>query len=387
MNTFSQKHTFLLLFLFFSISHSKAQFTPGTSYFGVNNYIEYIAGDLPIIIVAPHAGNLFPAELPDINSRGADNGTLELINFMKNSIPLKTGGCRPHIIINHLSPSKLNPVFAQTDSIMSAGTNTTALMALNQFHNFIQIAHNKVSADWGKGHYFEFHGNDTSEEWNMIGLGISKTNLNSPDSVILTKVNQSTVKNLCTTGGANFLEVLKGVNSLGGMLNSLGWKSTTSPSYPAPSDSQTFFYAGQNTWRYGSKDSGTIDATHLESYWKFMVLTANQARYSNDLANSILQFMNLHYGFNFDCQSLHLDEIETTSEKIKIYPNPVQDFLYFDKEIEQMDFEISNFLGQTLRKGFFQGKVLNISLLPRGAYILILRKNKKITTSLKFFKI
>ena len=44
--------TFLISLMSFKL---QAQFTPGESYFGVNNYIEYIAGDMPSSFVAPHA--------------------------------------------------------------------------------------------------------------------------------------------------------------------------------------------------------------------------------------------------------------------------------------------------------------------------------------------
>ena len=311
-----------LCFILTLINITNAQYISGNSYYGINQYIEYIAGDMPIIIVAPHAGNLQPAILPDINTRGSDNGTMELALFMTDSLHLKSGGCRPHIIINHLRPSKLNPVYAASDSTTSAGTNPIALQALNDFHKFIQIAHDKVSTDWGKGHYFELHGNGTSEQWNMVGLGVSKTYLNMSDSIINTRVNHSTIKNLCTVGGANFLEVLKGSTSLGGMLDSLGWKSTTSPAHPSPTDTVTFFYAGQNTWRYGSKNSGTIDATHLESYWQFMVYSSNKSKYSNDLANSMLRFMTIHYGFTFNCPAVGMLEKKNDNIKTEIYPNP-----------------------------------------------------------------
>ncbi|MGB8168224.1 MAG: hypothetical protein WCF18_12075, partial [Chthoniobacteraceae bacterium] len=42
-----------------------AEFTPGKSYFGQDNYIEYIAGDLPLIISSPHGGREKPDEFPD----------------------------------------------------------------------------------------------------------------------------------------------------------------------------------------------------------------------------------------------------------------------------------------------------------------------------------
>src|SRR5262245_1097109 len=40
-------------------------YTPGQSYFGRNNYIEYIAGDSPVILSATHGGDLTPAQIPD----------------------------------------------------------------------------------------------------------------------------------------------------------------------------------------------------------------------------------------------------------------------------------------------------------------------------------
>jgi hypothetical protein len=363
-----------LLPLLFITSNLHAQYTPGISYYGVNQYIEYIAGDMPIIIVAPHAGILEPAILPDINTRGADNGTMELALFMADSLHLKSGGCRPHIIINHLKPSKLNPVHSASDSTISAGTNPLALQALQDFHNFIQIAHDKVSNDWGKGHYFELHGNGTAEEWNMVGLGVSKSYLNMTDSVINTRVNSSTIKNLCTVGGVNFIEVLKGPTSLGGMLDSLGWKSTTSPNYPSPPDSVTFFYAGQNTWRYGSKNSGTIDATHLESYWKFMVLSANRLKYSNDLADAMLRFMNIHYGFSFNCQTTNLEEIDNRFSEVNIFPNPVysNSLLNIQTTIDIDEILIFNSSGILCDKLVSKDNQITINLKP-GIYFLIIR--------------
>lgn len=358
------------ILLLFSFS-TKAQYTVGVSYYGDSSWIEYIPGDMPIIIVAPHAGTLQPASLPDINTRGSDNGTMDLALFMKDSLHFKSGGCRPHVIINHLRPNKLNPVHSASDSTISAGTDTNALKALNQFHHFIQVAHAKVTADFGKGHYFELHGNGTAEQWNMVGLGIPKTDLKLTDSIIATKVNNSTIKNLCTSGGANFLEVLKGPTSLGGMLDSLGWKSTTSPAHPSPPDSVTFFYAGQNTWRYGSKNSGTIDATHLESYWQFMVYNSNRSKYSNDLADAMLRFMTIHYGFTFNCPTVYLNEKESIKNSTKIFPNPVVfgEKINIESSTEIKIIEVFDTQGK-LCKTIENSSFLNSSELQKGIYMV-----------------
>ena len=299
--TFYMVITFYFLFIPFK---GYTQYIPGQSYFSANNYIEYIAGDLPIIIVAPHGGSLQPVSLPTINGGGRDNGTFETTFLLRDSILAQTGGYQPHVIINHLHLGKMNPVHNLEEA---AGTHPDARQAWNDFHDFIEDAKLEVTNTWLKGHYFEMHGNGHSEMWNEIGLGVSSTYLNDSDSLIRSRTSYSTVKNLCTIGGADFLEVVKGPTSLGGLLDARGWKSIPSPSYPGPG-SGGFFYAGWTTWINGSKYSGRIDATHLESYYVFMQ-SVNREQYANDLAESILLFMETHYGFDFSCPELYDNKI------------------------------------------------------------------------------
>ena len=64
------------------ISFGQQNFIPGQSYFGQNNYVEYIAGNLPIIIGVPHGGTLTPANLPVIHNRGVDNGSFETSHLL-----------------------------------------------------------------------------------------------------------------------------------------------------------------------------------------------------------------------------------------------------------------------------------------------------------------
>ena len=289
----------LLLFLCVPIlSHGQQTFIPGQSYFGQNNYIEYIAGNLPIIIVVPHGGSLIPANLPIIGIHGVDNGTFETSHLVYDSIIYHTNGCFPHMIISHLHPTVMNPV-REIDS--AAGTNIDARNAWYDFHDFIDTAKYDITNTWGAGHYFEMHGNGHSDMWTEIGLGVSKTYLNGSDSLILSRVGYSTVKNLCVNGGVNFLDVIKGPYSLGGLLDNKGWNSVPSPSNPSPG-SGGFFYAGWNTWKHGSRYSGVIDASHVENYFVFMQ-TSNREQYATDLSKSIIEFMNIHYGFVMDCLS------------------------------------------------------------------------------------
>ena len=302
----------LLLFLCVPIlSHGQQTFIPGQSYFSQNNYIEYIAGNLPIIIVVPHGGSLIPANLPIIGIHGVDNGTFETSHLVYDSIIYHTNGCFLHMIISHLHPTVMNPA-REIDS--AAGTNIDARNAWYDFHDFIDTAKYDITNNWGAGHYFEMHGNGHSDMWTEIGLGVSKTYLNGSDSLILSRVGYSTIKNLCTNGGVNFLDVIKGASSLGGLLDSKGWNSVPSPSNPSPGTGG-FFYAGWNTWEHGSRYSGVIDASHVENYYVFMQ-TSNRNQYANDLSTSIIEFMNIHYGFVMDCITSSDREVIMHSDKV-----------------------------------------------------------------------
>ena len=333
----------LLLFLCIPIfSFGQQTFIPGQSYFGQNNYIEYIAGNLPIIIVVPHGGSLIPANLPIIGIHGVDNGTFETSHLVYDSIIYYTNGCFPHMIISHLHPTVMNPV-REIDS--AAGTNIDARNAWYDFHDFIDTAKYDITNNWGSGHYFEMHGNGHSDMWTEIGLGVSKTYLNGSDSLILSRVGYSTIKNLCTNGGVNFLDVIKGVSSLGGLLDSKGWNSVPSPSNPSPGTGG-FFYAGWNTWEHGSRYSGVIDASHVENYYVFMQ-TSNRNKYANDLSTSIIEFMNIHYGFVMDCITSSDREVIINSDKYllriidplgretKVTKNEVLFYIYNDGTVEK----------------------------------------------------
>ncbi|MFN0201126.1 MAG: T9SS type A sorting domain-containing protein, partial [Bacteroidia bacterium] len=278
----------------------EAALVVGQSYFGANNYVEYIPGNLPIIIGAPHAGSLIPAHLPTILERLTDGGTYQASLMVRDSIMLATNGCQAHVIINHLHPK----LFVCTGEMVEAsGLHPEVNQAWFDFNNFIEIAKTKANDGWGKGHYFEMH--TTARPRNQIGLGLDTNDLSQPDATIATMANQSTVKHLCTTGGANFLEVVKGDTCLGSLLEAKGWNS--SPSYADPQPAAPFFYAGKNTWRHGSNAFGVIDATHIESSGAYINSNANRANYSGDVAQAMLTFMETFYDVNFSCAPLPID--------------------------------------------------------------------------------
>jgi acyl-homoserine-lactone acylase len=81
----------------------------GKSYFGRDGYVEYIAGNSPVIITAPHGGELAPAEIPDrgCGTTVTDLATEQLARAFQFQFHRQTGRY-PHVIINRLKRSKMD---------------------------------------------------------------------------------------------------------------------------------------------------------------------------------------------------------------------------------------------------------------------------------------
>jgi len=86
-----------------ALAASAQTYVPGTSYFGRSNYIEYIAGNLPIIISEPHDGTLTPSEIPNrtYGTFARDLYAEPLARAIKTNL-FKLTGRYPHVIMCRL---------------------------------------------------------------------------------------------------------------------------------------------------------------------------------------------------------------------------------------------------------------------------------------------
>jgi hypothetical protein len=211
---------------------------PGVSQFDTsgNNYIEYIPGNMPIIISAPHGGVLQSGEtiggtfypdndsaLPDRNCGGTnerDDNTDILIREIQESVFDQTG-CYPYIIINNLHRSKLDPNRESTEATCS---DADALFYWNAYHNFVDTASAEVMSTYGKGLYIDLHGQSHSIPRIEAGYNISATDLNNTTANYLNTVSNSTITNLVSNnlGGLTQEELVRGPNSLGGIFRDTG---------------------------------------------------------------------------------------------------------------------------------------------------------------------
>ncbi|MEE9408631.1 MAG: T9SS type A sorting domain-containing protein [Polaribacter sp.] len=216
---------------------------PGVSqYFNSSKkYIEYIPGNMPVIISAPHGGVLqagsedcclssstYPHTDSDLNIRNCgsderdDNTDILIREIQKRSY--EQYGLYPHIIINNLHRSKLDP---NRDRAEATCNSTGADKYYDAFHNFIDTASADVDAKFGKGLYIDLHGQSHSVPRIEAGYNLPSSsfdeNLNNA-ATNAEELSRVTIKNLIENNLQNlsFEDLIRGSQSLGGLFQTTG---------------------------------------------------------------------------------------------------------------------------------------------------------------------
>jgi hypothetical protein len=275
-----------------------SSFEVGTSYFGRNEYIEYIPGDLPLILSAPHGGALQPAEAADrtFGVTGADRNTAELTLAVREALIEQTGYA-PHVIISHLHRSKLDP---NREIVEAAQDDPFAENAWHEFQNSITSARAIAEGDFGGGLYFDMHGHGHSVPRVELGYLLSSARLNGPDDELnnLTTVQLTSIRELGRVRPSTFAELLRGETSLGGFLADEGVESVPSPASPGPG-TDAYFTGGYNTRQHGSRaDSELVSGIQLEHQFPGLRDTdAHRREYADQLARAVRLYMLEHFGY------------------------------------------------------------------------------------------
>ena len=283
-------------------------YVPGQSYFGRNGYIEYIAGDCPIILSAPHGGAETPDEIPDRTwgTTVTDRNTKELAVALRDQVYSLTGHY-PHVIICNLKRTKLD---ANRDIDEAAQGNQWAEQAWYEYHDFIEHAKAAVVDRYGTGNYIDLHGHgDDHPDWLELGYLLSASELTKIDAEIGLFKNESSIRTLADFTDASFAELLRGDSSFGGLMEAQGYDVVPSPTDPNPGDN-SYFSAGYNTDRHGSDDGGPISGFQLEAHYTgFRDTDENRQAAARAMAESLDVYLETHYGVTVDASADHLAQV------------------------------------------------------------------------------
>ena len=274
------------------------EYVPGESYFGRRGYVEYIPGELPVILSAAHGGLAAPSEIPDrsYGVTGNDLNTLDLTFKMREAL-IDLTGYAPHVIVSHLRRRKLD---ANREILEAAQENPYAELAWTEFHDWTVTARSIVSSDFGEGLYFDIHGHGHDIDRVELGYLLTADELNRTDAALdaLAVVRRTSIREMGRTTSIPFSQVLRGPTSFGGLLGSAGIPSIPSPSAPGPG-ADPYWRGGYCTRRHGSLGDGeVISGIQLEHHYPGLRDSEeNRRAYSETVARLIRIFMFEHFGF------------------------------------------------------------------------------------------
>ncbi|WP_310568872.1 hypothetical protein [Gemmatimonas sp.] len=287
-------------------------YVAGQSYFGRNGYVEYIAGNTPVILTAPHGGTLSPSSIPDRTASACggtattvtDANTLELVRTMQTRYAARFG-TYPHVIISHLARRKLDPNRLQPEA--GCG-NTEAATALGEWHRYIDLAKSAVLTAHGKGWYMDIHGHGHAVQRLELGYLVTGTQLDGTDAALDASSaleNSASILTLSQSSPLPFSALLRGPTSLGSLYAGLGFPAVPSSSDPRPNGAE-YFNGGDNTRRHscgsaagplGGTTGGLICGVQIEA--NFVGVrdnAANRERFADVTAQVLEQYLRVHWG-------------------------------------------------------------------------------------------
>ncbi len=265
--------------------------TPGAACFGTNNYIEYVPGDLPVVVSVPHGGALAPPTIPDrtVGTSVTDSNTIELGRAISAAFTTRSGRA-PHLVIVHLRRTKLD---ANREVVEGAQGRSEAITAWNEYHAFIEQAMAAVRQRAGTGFYGDLHGHGHAIPRLELGylLTAAALNANNADLDSGNAALSSSLRLIAQSSSLPSSALLRGPTSLGGLLEP-AVASVPSPSMPSPVADE-YFNGGYST----SRHTTTLPGLQIECHFTGVRDSAtSRAAFSDVLVRAIATFAQTHLG-------------------------------------------------------------------------------------------
>jgi hypothetical protein len=273
-------------------------FIDGRIYRGTNDYVELLAGTLPLIISAPHGGQLRPASIPDRSSSTAttvrDTNTEELareiyIRFMTRL------GAAPTVVITRLHREKID---TNREIVEATEGNPIAQRTWYEWHALIAAAQAQVLSTRGRGFYIDLHGHGHAIPRLELGYLLTASQLAESDAALNALATSSSIRTLATTGTRTLAQLVRGPTSLGTLFETAGFPAVPGTTQPSPG-ADPYFNGGYNTALYGSRAGGTIDGVQIESHFEGVRNDdTSRRRFADALVDVMTAYFQQNYGMS-----------------------------------------------------------------------------------------
>ncbi len=272
---------------------------PGQSYFDPARYVEYVAGDLPIVLTSPHGGRLKPDAIRN-RTQGVtdmDANTQELTRALAAEL-LARSGHHAHLVASHLHRSKLDP---NREIQEAAQGDPVAQKAWQEFHAAIRGALAAAVARHGFAFLIDLHGHAHPIARLELGYALDAKQLNRSDAAFDASgvIQLSTLRDLHARLGGSAATLLRGPGSLGDLLATGGLRATPSPAEPQPGDGP-FFSGGYIVRQHAAEPATTrVDGLQIECPRPGVRDTPeNRARFAKITTAALTVFLKSRYDFD-----------------------------------------------------------------------------------------
>ena len=275
----------------------------GQTYTDESGWIEYVPGNAPLVLIAPHGGTVAPSGLPDRTCTGCvtvnDVNTQELAREIAAAFERQTG-TRPHLVINRLSRRKFD---ANRDVAEATGGTLVLQKSWTWLHAAIDSAKAGVIRRSARGLVIDLHGHGHAVPRLELGYLLNETELRQADAVLTaaSTMSRTSIARLASDSRSTTdrgVPLLRGPNSLGTLLATAGVPSVPSAQDPAPKVGEAYFDGGYNTQRHGSAQGGTLDAIQIECHFAGIRDTpTSRAAFATALTNALVTYFDRHYGW------------------------------------------------------------------------------------------
>lgn len=266
----------------------------------ISGWVTATVGTIPLVIIAPHGGDLSPEELPNRACAGCvtlnDADTQALAYAIADAFQARVGK-RPFVVVNRLHRRKF-------DANRDLAEATGGYAPLNPFWSLLHERIDSAKAGALRVHpralVIDLHGHAHQKQRLELGYLLTSTQLRGTDAALTAALTGSSIARLATLRPASDSGVLllRGPRALGSRLADLGVPSVPSDVDPAPLAGDDFFSGGYNTNRHGSLLGGAVDAIQIETHYAGIRDTAeNRALFADRLVTALLGLLGDYYGW------------------------------------------------------------------------------------------
>ncbi|MCX6953260.1 MAG: hypothetical protein NTV51_13995 [Verrucomicrobia bacterium] len=273
---------------------------PGQSYFGSDRYVEYLAGDLPIVLTSPHGGRLKPEAIPNrtYGSVEMDANTQELARAILDEFFARTGH-RAHLVASHLHRGKLDP---NREIKEAAQGSALAERTWGEFHASIKAALATAVERHGFAFLVDIHGHAHPIPRIELGYALDAKQLNQSDQAFDASglIGLTTLRDLAARLGGSPSALLRGPRSLGDLFNQRGVRAVPAPQDPQPGE-HPFFAGGYIVRQHAAApDTPKVDGLQIETYRVGLRDTPeNRAKFAQIAVDALMVFVHERYGYDF----------------------------------------------------------------------------------------